>query len=87
MNILPIAFVGPLGTGEMIMIFIVVLLLFGAKKLPELARGVGKSMGEFKKAREEFEREITRSEDEVRRDERAKEASPKPAAEKESHEA
>lgn len=51
---------------EMVMIFIVILLLFGAKKLPELARGVGKSMGEFKKAREEFEREITRAETEVR---------------------
>jgi sec-independent protein translocase protein TatA len=51
---------------EMIMIFIVILLLFGAKKLPELARGIGKSMGEFKKARDEFEREITRSENEVR---------------------
>jgi len=51
---------------EMIMIFIVVLLLFGAKKLPELARGVGKSMGEFKKARDEFEREITRGETDVR---------------------
>lgn len=51
---------------EMVMIFIVILLLFGAKKLPELARGVGKSMGEFKKAKEEFEHEITRSEAEVR---------------------
>jgi len=50
----------------MIIIFIVILLLFGAKKLPELARGVGKSMGEFKKAKEEFEHEITRSEAEVR---------------------
>lgn len=72
---------------ELIMIFVVVLLLFGAKKLPELARGVGKSMGEFKKAREEFEREITRSEDEVRRDEKSKEARVKPAADKESHDA
>jgi sec-independent protein translocase protein TatA len=87
MSISQLAFIGPLGTGEMIMIFIVVLLLFGAKKLPELARGVGKSMGEFKKAREEFEHEITRSAEEVNRDERPKEASPKPAASKESHEA
>jgi sec-independent protein translocase protein TatA len=47
---------------EMIMIFVVILLLFGAKKLPELARGIGKSMGEFKKARDDFEREITRGE-------------------------
>lgn len=57
---------GPIGMPEMIMIFIVVLLLFGAKKLPELARGIGKSMGEFKKARDEFEREITRSEMETK---------------------
>jgi sec-independent protein translocase protein TatA len=61
-----LAFIGGLGGQEMIIIFLIVLLLFGAKKLPELARGVGKSMGEFKKAREDFEKEITRSEDEVR---------------------
>jgi sec-independent protein translocase protein TatA len=87
MNISQLALIGPIGGPEMIMIFIVILLLFGAKKLPELARGVGKSMGEFKKAREEFEREITRSEEEVRRDERAKEASLKPAPGKETTEA
>ena len=57
---------GPIGMPEMIMIFIVILLLFGAKKLPELARGIGKSMGEFKKAKDEFEHEITRSEAETR---------------------
>lgn len=87
MNSPQLAFIGSLGAPEMVMIFVVVLLLFGAKKLPELARGVGKSMGEFKKAREEFEHEITRSAEEVNRDERPKEASPKPAAGKESHEA
>jgi sec-independent protein translocase protein TatA len=87
MNSPQLAFIGSLGAPEMIMIFIVVLLLFGAKKLPELARGVGKSMGEFKKAREEFEHEITRSAEEVKQDERHKEASAKPAAGKESHEA
>ena len=60
-----LAFIGSLGGPEMIIIFVVILLLFGAKKLPELARGIGKSMGEFKKARDDFEREITRAEDEV----------------------
>lgn len=49
---------GPLGGPEMLLIFLVMLLLFGAKKLPQLARGIGKSMGEFKRAREEFEDEI-----------------------------
>ena len=57
---------GPIGMQEMIMIFIIILLLFGAKKLPELARGIGKSMGEFKKAKEEFEHEITRAETDTR---------------------
>lgn len=47
---------------EMIVIFLIVLLLFGAKKIPELARGVGKGMGEFKKAKTEFEREIKEGE-------------------------
>lgn len=47
---------------EMIAIFLVILLLFGAKKIPELARGMGKGMGEFKKAKSEFERELKEGE-------------------------
>lgn len=54
-----------LGGGELAAIFLVVLLLFGAKKLPQLARGIGKSAGEFKRARAEFENEITRAETEA----------------------
>lgn len=46
---------------ELFFIIIIVLLLFGAKKLPELARGLGQSLGEFKKAKEEFDREIHKS--------------------------
>jgi sec-independent protein translocase protein TatA len=61
---LPIAF-GPLGTQEMILIFLILLLLFGAKKLPQLARGIGKSMGEFKKAREDFEDEIRKGGEDI----------------------
>ncbi len=34
------------------------VLLFGANKLPQLAKGLGKSLGEFKKAKEEFENEV-----------------------------
>ncbi len=62
----PLAFFGSLGPMEVGLIFLLALLLFGAKKLPELARGMGKSMGEFKRAREEFEHEITRAEEEER---------------------
>ena len=53
------------GLPETIFILVVVVLLFGAKKLPELARGLGQSLGEFKKARDEFERELRNSTAEV----------------------
>ena len=49
------------GSPELVFIFLLCLLLFGAKKLPELARGLGKSMGEFQKARAEIEREIAKA--------------------------
>lgn len=49
----------------MVLIFLVMLLLFGAKKLPQLARGIGKSVGEFRKAREEFEDEIRKGGDDL----------------------
>lgn len=58
---------GPLGTPELIIIAILVLVLFGAKKLPTFARSLGKSMGEFKKAKDEFEQELTRAHDEAER--------------------
>jgi sec-independent protein translocase protein TatA len=53
--------IGPLGGPEILILLFIVLLLFGAKKIPELARGLGKSMGEFKKAKDEFQHEITRA--------------------------
>lgn len=49
------------GWPEIVFILVIVILLFGAKKLPELARGLGQSLGEFKKARDDFEREIKKS--------------------------
>lgn len=60
----PVLAFGLPGGPEMIVIFIVILLLFGAKKIPELARGVGKGMGEFKKAKQEFDRELQQGEQE-----------------------
>ena len=49
------------GWPETLFILILVLLLFGAKKLPELARGLGQSINEFRKARDEFESEIQKT--------------------------
>lgn len=45
---------------DLIIILLIVLLLFGAKKLPELAKGMGQAVREFTKAKDEFEREVTR---------------------------
>lgn len=50
---------------DMLIIFLIVLLLFGAKKLPELAKGMGKAINEFNKAKDEIEREITKPASEV----------------------
>jgi sec-independent protein translocase protein TatA len=53
---------GPLGTQELVFIFILALLLFGPKKLPELGRTIGKAMTEFRRAQSElkatFDREM-----------------------------
>ena len=50
MNLL---FLGGIGTGEIILIVLAILLLFGGKKLPELMRGMGKGVKEFKDAMNE----------------------------------
>lgn len=47
-----------LGGGEIILILLVVLIFFGAKKIPELARGLGQGMKEFKKATQEVQDNI-----------------------------
>jgi sec-independent protein translocase protein TatA len=48
-----------LGTSEIIVICLVVVLLFGARKIPELMKGVGQGMKEFKKASREAEEDPT----------------------------
>lgn len=50
-----------MGGSEIILILVVVLLMFGGKKLPELARGLGKGIREFKDASEGVKREIHRN--------------------------
>jgi sec-independent protein translocase protein TatA len=47
-----------LGGPDLIIILVIILVLFGAKKLPELARGLGQAMREFQKAKDEFGNEL-----------------------------
>ena len=60
-----IALVTP-GPTEWVLILVIVLVLFGAKKLPELARSLGQSMNEFRKAREEFDKELRQAGQELK---------------------
>jgi sec-independent protein translocase protein TatA len=56
-NILALGF-GNFGGPDVLIILLIVLILFGAKKLPDLARGLGQSVNEFRKAREDIDREL-----------------------------
>jgi TatA/E family protein of Tat protein translocase len=49
---------GPLGIQELILIVVIALIVFGPRKLPELARSVGKSIGEFRRASNDIKRSI-----------------------------
>jgi sec-independent protein translocase protein TatA len=49
-----LAFIGPLGGPEIAVILVIVLLLFGAKRLPELARSLGQGVKEFRKSVKEI---------------------------------
>ena len=58
-----LAFMG-LGGSELVLVLIVILVLFGAKRIPEFAKGLGKGINEFKKASREVTDELERAVDE-----------------------
>ena len=72
---------GPLGMPELVVIFVIALIVFGPRKLPELGKSLGKSLAEFKRAsnelRSSLEEEIRVEED---RERRPAPAPPPPAA-------
>jgi TatA/E family protein of Tat protein translocase len=55
------AFIEGIGGPELLLIMFIILLLFGANRLPELAKGIGKSVREFKKAASGVEDEVRRA--------------------------
>ncbi len=50
---------GSLGPMEILLIFLAILLIFGAKRIPEIARGMGKGIREFRNATKEISNELT----------------------------
>lgn len=59
---------GGIGAQEILLILLIILLLFGARKIPEIARGLGKSMSEFKKGLKEVDEEIKKEEEPEKRE-------------------
>lgn len=74
----PLAFIEGIGGPELMMIMFIILLLFGANRLPDLARGLGKSVREFKKAASGVEEEVRRAMEEEPVKPAPKPAAPKP---------
>jgi len=68
---------GSIGMPELVIIFVIALIIFGPRKLPELGRSLGKSIGEFKRASNELKSTL---EEEIRIEEQQQRAeAPKPA--------
>lgn len=61
-------FLGGLGAGEIVIIALVILLLFGGKKIPELMRGIGKGVRSFKDGMNEAKEEANKIKEEVEKD-------------------
>lgn len=55
---IPFALVGPLGWSELLIIFFIILIIFGPRKLPEVAEAMGKSIQKFKRASKDARKEI-----------------------------
>jgi TatA/E family protein of Tat protein translocase len=64
---LPLLFLESIGTGEVLVIVFVIIIFFGGKKIPEMARVIGKGMREFKAAANNIQDEIQKSVTEIER--------------------
>lgn len=55
---IPFALIGPLGWSELLIVFFIILIIFGPRKLPEVAEAMGKSIQKFKRASKDARHEI-----------------------------
>ena len=78
-----LAYFGMPSGSEVLLILFIILLLFGAKRLPELSRSLGKSLGEFKKGKEDLKREIRQVKDDLETEDSPQEPAPDVAEEEE----
>jgi sec-independent protein translocase protein TatA len=69
---LPFALIGPLGWSELLIIFFIILIIFGPRKLPEVAEAMGKSIQKFKKASKDVRQEIEEGIDQEKEEEKGK---------------
>ncbi len=82
-----LAFLGNLGGWEILVIVLVIVLLFGSTKIPQLMRGVGSGINEFKKGLKEGEQDAAKADAAKAEAEAAKAEPPKPAADQKPPEA
>lgn len=72
-------FIGPLGGWEIIVILVIVLIIFGPSKLPQMGQALGKAIKEFKKAGKELRSDVTNLDDDDDDDEDVVQKKPKTA--------
>ena len=63
-------FIGPLGWSELVLILVIALIIFGPKRLPNVAEAIGKSLRKFKKASKDVRDEIESASDEIVEDDK-----------------
>lgn len=67
MNMLPLALFGDIGGGELLVVMAAILVLFGGKGLPSIARTIGKTMEELRKASHDFKKQILNADAEMQK--------------------
>jgi len=62
-----LVFIQNMGGGSLLLIFVVILLLFGAKGIPELAKGIGKGLTEFRKATKDIKEDLEADQKDIKK--------------------